>query len=319
MTNKKSKISLLKKELGDDRISLNKDLFSLLTLHTNTVAEYYFEAKSKEDWQNVVKTAYQLNLPIFVLGGGSNIAPGSRLIKGLVIKNNYIKMKKLKESAKNGEILVSSGYLTNKLVNEMVEQGYQGLEYHKGLPGTVGGAIFMNSKWTKPLTYFSNCLVKATLLDRQGHWKVVEKKYFRFAYDFSLLHKTQEILIEVIFKFNKTSPKILKKRADQASQYRLKTQPKGVGSCGCFFRNISEADQKRLGLPTTSVGYLIDKLGLKGLTIGDFTISKRHGNFIINQGLTKNDVKDLKKLLTIIKTKVKEKYGIELKEEVVRI
>ena len=316
MKTKNSKLLKLKKVFGN-RIKTNKDLFLFLTLRTRTRAEYFFEARSKSDWQKAVLTAYQLHLPVFALGGCSNIAPSFQLIKGLVIKNSYIKLLKISETKKDGTFLVSSGYPTAKLVNEMVEQGYEGLEYHKGLPGTVGGAIFMNSKWTKPLTYFSDGLTKAILLTKQGGWKEVDKKYFQFNYDFSLLHRTKEILIEVIFKFKKVDSDILKKRADQAINYRAKTQPKGVASCGCFFRNIVVKDQRRLGLPTSSVGYLIEKAGLKGLTVGDFTISPVHGNFIINKGLAKSEPKDLKKLLTIIKKKIKNIYGVELKEEVV--
>ncbi len=216
-------------------------------------------------------------------------------------------------------MLVSSGYPTNKLVIEIIEDGYEGLEYHKGLPGTIGGAIYMNSKWTKPLRYISDYLIKAELLNQQGVIKEVDHDYFDFKYDFSQLHKTKEIIIDLIFRFKKTNKKVLEKRAQQAADYRLKTQPKGVSTCGCFFRNISEKDRQRLNLPTNSVGYILDKLNLKGLTVGDFMISDVHANFIINKGEKKGKSEDLKKLLKIIKDRVKDKFGVELKEEVILI
>jgi len=314
-----TKFEKLKVVLGKDKIQTNKDLTNLLTLHVKTKAEYYFEAKSKNDWQKAVKAAHDLDLPIFVLGGGSNIAVTKDKIEGLVIRNNYIKKEVIKQTNKEVEVLVSSGYPTGLFVNQMIEAGYEGIEYHKGLPGTIGGAIYMNSKWTRPLRYFRDGITKAVLLQRDGQFKTVDRKYFNFGYDYSTLHNSHEILVDVIFIFKKTDPTVLKKRADEAILYRTQTQPKGVSSCGCFFRNISERDKIRLGLPTNSVGYLIDQLGLKGTNVGSFAVSETHGNFIINKDGAKSDINNLKKLLKLIKDKVREKYGIELEEEVIVI
>lgn len=312
-------IDQLQRKLGKDRVQGNKDLTNLLTLHTRTIAEYYFEAKSKEDLERSVKAAFDLKLPIFILGGGSNVAATIEKINCLVIRNNYIKKEIISQTKTHALVLVSSGYPTSLFVNQMIEAGYEGVEYHKGLPGTVGGAIYMNSKWTKPLRYFGDGLVKAVILQKNGEFKTVDKTYFNFSYDYSVLHNSHEILVEIIFDFKKTEPEILQERANQAALYRLQSQPKGVSSCGCFFRNISEKDKKKAGLPTTSVGYLIDKLGLKGTQIGAFVISNLHGNFIINTDKEKSNTKDLKKLLQLVKDKVKQKYGIKLEEEVVLI
>jgi len=301
-TNQNSKIARLKEILGTARVFENKDLFPYLSLRTKTVAEYYFESKTKEDLQKAIQVSGELKLPIFILGGGSNIAVTQSKIEGLVIRNLYTAKEKVKETPTTVDYRVSSGYLTPLLVEETIEEGLGGLEYQKGLPGTIGGAIYMNAKWTKPLRYFSDLVVGALLLDRQGNFKEVKKEYFKFDYDYSILHHTKEILVNVVLRFAKKNPEVLRKRAKEAIQYRLKTQPTGVASCGCFFR---------------SVGYIIDKLNLKGLTIGDFTISNAHGNFIINKSGKESNPQDLKKLLNIVKQKVKEKYGIELEEEVI--
>ncbi len=307
------KVKQLVSELKGKTVELNKDLTNLLTLHTKTTAEYYFEAKSKEDWRKAIRSAYNLKIPVFVLGGGSNIAITKNKIEGLVIKNSYIKKEILRQTDTDVEVLVSSGYPTGFFVNQMIDAGYEGVEYHKGLPGTVGGAVYMNSKWTKPLKYFGDSIVSALLLSRNGEFKTVKKD------DYSVLHNSHEILIEIVFRFAKADPLILKQRAETAALYRMKSQPRGVASCGCFFRNISEEDRIRLKLPTTSIGYLIDKLGLKGMSVGNFIVSDVHANFIINKGGQKSNTDDLKKLLELIKDKIRKKYGIELKEEVIVI
>jgi len=301
------------------KLEKNKDISNFMTLHTQTTAKYYCEVFSREDFQEAVKMANSLRVPLLILGGGSNMVVTENIVDALVVRNLYAKKEIITENENETNMFVSSGYSTNKLAMETVNDGLEGLEYHRGLPGTIGGAVYMNSKWTRPLRYIGDYLIKATLLDPQGNIKEVDRDYFNFEYDFSNLQKTKEILVDIVFRFRKVDKKILKKRAEEAVSYRLKTQPKGVSTCGCFFRNISEKDRLRLKLPTSSVGYILDKLNLKGLTVGDFAISNVHANFIVNRGNKKGKISDLKSLLGIIKNKAKEKLDLELEEEVVLI
>ena len=305
--NIKYQISNIKNKHKKLNIQKNKDLVQFNTLRTSSVAEYFLEAKTREDLIEGKKFALKNKLPLFILAGGSNLAIVQEKIRGLVVKNNYLKLEVIKETDDYVNLLVSSGYPVSKLVSETVEKGYQGFEYHKGLPGTVGGAIYMNSKWTKPVSYFGENLLYAYLIDGRRPDKKVNKNYFQFAYDYSILQKTKEILLEAVFKLKKIDPEILKKRSEFAFEYRKKTQPMGVKTSGCFFKNISGK----------SAGQMIDQVGLKGFAVGDFFVSPVHANFIINRGNGKN--KDLLKLIKIIKEKVKEKIGVELEEEVIII
>ena len=289
------------------QIKKNKDLILFNTLRTHSVAEYFLEAKTREDLIDGKKFALDNNLPLFILAGGSNLAIVKDKISGLVIKNNYRELKILEENKDNVLLSVSSGYPVSLLVNETVNKGYQGFEYHKGLPGTVGGAIYGNSKWTKPVNYFGESLVTSYLVDKTGKIKKVDKKYFQFAYDYSIIQRTKEIILEAVFRLKKVDPRILKERSNLAFDYRKKTQPMGVATSGCFFKNIEGK----------SAGQLIDQAGLKDLSIGDFYVSGIHANFIINRGNGKTE--DLLKLIKIIKDKVKNKFGVKLEEEVIII
>jgi UDP-N-acetylmuramate dehydrogenase len=201
------------------------------------------------------------------------------------------------------------------VVRETVQEGLSGFEYHMGLPGTLGGAIYMNSKWTKNLSYAGDNLISAQITDREGNERTVDRDYFEFAYDYSILQKTGEIFLEGIFRLHKEDPAILDERAKGAQAYRKETQPFGVATGGCFFQNISDAEKEKLNLPTKSAGYLVDKSGLKGFQIGAFQVSTKHANFIINTG--NGTPEDLHKMLNHIKKTVKEKYGVDLKEEVI--
>ncbi|EKE14940.1 MAG: UDP-N-acetylenolpyruvoylglucosamine reductase [uncultured bacterium] len=288
-------------------IQKNINLKQFNTLRTSAIAEYFLDARTREDLIEGKKFAFKNKLDLFILAGGSNLAVVKDKINGLVIKNNYKELKIVRETNKDVFLSVSSGYPISILVNETVNKGYQGFEYHKGLPGTVGGAIYMNSKWTKPISYFGDSLVTSYLVTELGEVKQVDRDYFKFDYDYSILQKTKEIILEAVFRLKKVDPQILKMRSSEAFEYRKKTQPMGAKTSGCFFKNIDEK----------SAGQMIDQVGLKGFSVGDFFISPVHANFIINRG--NGQAKDLIKLVRIIKEKVRQKFGVELEEEIIYV
>lgn len=295
----------------------NVNLFPYNTLRVKAEAQFFLEARSREDLLNVVKLAKKDKLPLFVIGGGSNLVITKHEIPGIVVRNLYIKKEVVAEASQTIDLSISSGYPVGKLVNETTMEGLSGVEHHLGLPGTVGGALYMNSKWTHPEIYFGDTLVSAVLIDKNGNEKKVNREYFHFAYDYSILQRTHEIVLEAVFRFKKEPSSVVKKRAADALLYRKKTQPFGVASSGCFFQNITEEERKKIGVATKSAGNLIDKSGLKGQRVGAFIVSPHHANFVINEGEGKTE--DLKKILSLMKQKVKEKFHIDLKEEVIVI
>lgn len=293
--------------LGNNRVKKNIVLAPHTSFKIGGQAEYYFEALTKEDLINACLVSTVCRLKLTILGGGSNVIISDKGCAGLVIKNLYKEKTIVSDQNNVVELKISSGYPISALAYETADDGLAGLECHFGLPGTVGGAVYMNSKWTDPLVYMGDSLIEAELVDLKGKVKTVSHDYFQFAYDFSILQKTKEILLSAIFKLKKENKEEIKKRADAILVYRKKTQPFGIYSAGCFFKNINGQ----------SIGELIDKLGLKGFSVGNFSISDKHGNFIIHKG--NGATKDLDKLLYIIKSKAKEKYGIKLEEEVIFI
>lgn len=306
-------------QLGIGRVKQNKNISPYITLRTSTTAEFFFEAENRDDIQKAYIIAKNENIPFMIIGGGSNIAVTKSVLSGIVVRNLYQKKEIVKENSDSVELFVSSGYPIARLVTETAMAGFEGFEYHLGLPGTLGGAVAMNSKWyadRKPI-YFGDSLIKATLLDNQGKLKVVDRNYFHFAYDYSFLKESKEILLDAVFLLKKSDPEILKSRAKSAMEQRHKTQVVGEPTCGCMFQNLTEEEQHSLKLPTTSVGQLIDNMGLKNTQMGSFVISDKHANFFINKGEGKAE--DLLALISLVKSKVKEKYNLDLREEVVII
>lgn len=301
--------------VGSGRIAENVDLFPYISMRLHAKAQYFFEAKSSQDLLNAIKATTDLNIPLIMLGGGSNMVFHTSQVEGLIIKNSYSDKEVVSESKDEVDIEVGAGMNMALLIQHLEEKGYSGLEYQKGLPGTVGGAVYMNSKWTLPLSYVGDCVLRAEIADRQGNVKIVDRDYFEFAYGYSKLQDTHEFVISVVFRLKKLDSGLVTERALSAQTYRHKTQPFGKPTCGCFFKNISDETQRKYNLPTKSAGYLIDKAGLKGTTVGGFTVSDVHANFIMNTG---GDAlpEDLKKLTDRIKEKVLNQFGVELKEEV---
>lgn len=290
-------------------------------------AEFFYEAGTIEEIGEAVSKARALNLPVTILGGGTNILIGDKGIRGLVIKNNTgtitIRGMKARYQAgkKVGSVYVEadSGVLFNKLVRFTVDEGLGGLEAHLGLPGTVGGAIYMNSKWTKPTSYVGDAVYQATILTPQNETKIVDRSFFRFAYDTSAIQKTGDIVLRVVFALTPGEKDGLWKIANQSIAYRRASQPQGVKSPGCTFRNLSQAEAISVSSPnqTTSAGFLVDHAGLKGLAIGDAQISPVHANFIVNNGHA--SACDVVELIELARRKVQAQFGIELVEEIVRV
>lgn len=290
-------------------------------------AEFFYEAGTVKEIVEAVIKAREAGLPITILGGGTNILIGDKGIRGLVIKNNtsMITIRGMKGKFEGGEakgsvfVEVDSGVVFNKLVRFTVEEGLGGLEAHLGLPGTVGGAIFMNSKWTKPVTYVGDTVYQATILTAKSEMKVVDRSYFHFAYDTSSIQKTGDIVLRVVFSLVPGDKDELWSVANQSIAYRRESQPQGVKSPGCTFRNITSAEAMTAATPdhTTSAGFLVDHAGLKGSSVGDAQISPVHANFIINTGHA--TAADVIELIELARGKVKEQFGVELQEEIVRL
>lgn len=300
---------------GENRVQKDKNISPYLTMRTQVNAELYIEVESRDEWLKVFPFLVKQQFNYIILGGGSNVAILSPKIEGLVLRNLYQKKEVINENEEYAEMLVSSGYSVTRLAKETADMGLSGFEYHLGLPGSLGGGIYMNSKWTRPDAYLGDSLISAALIDKEGKEKQVKQDYFNFSYGYSILQETKEFFLEGIFRLQKMSPDELNKRAKESMQYRHETQPAANLTTGCFFKNISEEEQKEHNLPTKSAGYLIDKAGMKGMQVGEFYISDKHANFIMNKGNGKPD--ELKEIVEKIKSKVKEVYGIDLREEVI--
>ncbi len=312
--------------LGANKVKLNEPLRQHTYFKIGGPADLFFEALNTQDLILAVRTCQTAQIPFFILGGGSNILVGDKGFRGLVIKNRTDairtigfqgKITRQQPQVNRAIIEADSGTLLNKLVRYSVEENLAGLEVFLSVPGTVGGAIYNNSHYRPEKNEFIGNLVhQVTLIDAAGNLKAVPQSYFKFDYDYSILHKTHEVIVKAAFSLAGSSKDKLWAIATDTVTRRNSRQPIGIACSGCTFRNISKADALRLGTPshTQSSGYLIDQAGLKGERVGQARVSPIHASFIENLGGA--TAQDVVKLIAKIKAKVKTKFGVKLEPEI---
>jgi UDP-N-acetylmuramate dehydrogenase len=210
---------------------------------------------------------------------------------------------------------VDAGVTVNGLVRWCIAHGLGGLEAWAGTPGTLGGAVYGNAHFQGRL--MSEVVVRACLLDLAGEVRVEPSERLGFGYDASRLQSTGEALLWVEIRLHEADPARLRKTAKESLTFRKRTQPLALPSAGCIFQN-PEAERHLLpaGVPC-SAGALIDRVGLKGERRGAGRISPVHANFFVNEGGA--TAADVVSLIDEAKRRVRDAFGIDLREEIVRL
>lgn len=277
----------------------NKPLSSLCTFGIGGPARYFLEVRTIEQMQQALSLCKANQWNFFILGKGSNCLFDDRGFHGAVILNKIDFINRPSPEVFH----VGSGYSFSLLGVQSARQGFEGLEFASGIPGSVGGAVFMNAGANGMETCQS--LTSVDYLSDDGVLSVLKREELTFSYRKSPFQKMNGAIVGATFTL--TSAQGARKKQIEIVNYRTATQPYGEKSAGCVFRNP----------PKGHAGALIDQIGLKGKNIGDAKISSKHGNFIVNEGhATAQDVLDL---IQLIKNQIMEKTGIELEIEICHI
>lgn len=304
----------------------NVSLRDYSTFKIGGEAKYFLTIRTKDELIKVVELARKNNLPLFILGGGSKLLISDKIFNGLVIKvlNSEFKVS-------NSEIFAEAGLLITKLTDIALENSLAGLEWLKGIPGTVGGAIRGNAGAFGGS--MKNVVSFIEIFDKEKEKiKILKNKDCKFNYRTSVFEKNPNLIIlSCAIQLKKGKKKEIEQKMKEYLNQRIKIQPLNFPSAGSIFKNytltksdISNFNKKLLkefpGLEKfiekriIPAGYLIDKCSLKGKQIGGAKISEKHANFIVNFNDAK--AKDVKKLIELIKNKVKNKFKIILEEEI---
>jgi UDP-N-acetylmuramate dehydrogenase len=296
-------------EFGTDRVLRQAPLAALTTFRVGGPADWLFEPRSSRETVAALKLAHRFAVPVTMLGGGSNVLVADAGVRGLVIRPRGGQIERLDADRLRADAAVT----INGLVRWTIMRGCAGLEAWAGTPGTVGGAIFGNAHFSGRM--IGECVTAVGLAARDGSRVEVPRDEMSFSYDESRLQRTGEILLSADFRVGQGDPEQLRRTARESLAFRKRTQPLDTPSAGCIFRNPEpRRDAMPDGIPW-SAGALVDRAGLKGVSIGGARVSPAHGNFIVNEGDATG--RDIRALVERCRTSVRERFGVELREEIV--
>ncbi len=254
--------------------------------------------KNINDLKKLLTHLKENNIKHKILGNGSNVIFNNSGYDGVIIKLNEFDNLDIKGT----NIVVGAGYNLMKLAIKACRLGLVGLDFATGIPGTIGGAIYMNAGAYKSDMGYVVRSIK--VLTPNLEIKTMENKELDFHYRTSFLQKNPGyICLEANIKLKKGNKDLIMEIIEDRKKRRLETQPLEYPSAGSVFRN-PEGD---------FAGRLIEEIGYKGKSIGGAKVSEKHANFIVNSGNAKGE--DIKKLILEIQDIIKEKYNIELKVE----
>ncbi|MBI5077486.1 UDP-N-acetylmuramate dehydrogenase [Candidatus Falkowbacteria bacterium] len=279
-------------------------------------AKFFVVVNNKANLFKALQAAKKFNLPFFILGGGSNVLIADRGFNGLVIKLQEGEVK-----FKGNQITVFAGNNWAGFVRKTIEAGFGGLEFGANIPGTVGGAVFGNAgAYGKGAGDFVES-AEAIIVDDEVRLKIFDKEECQFAYRESIFKKHKDwIIAELAFKLEKDE-KAAEKLVQIQREYseRRAKQPLDFPSAGSSFKNVLYSDELSPFKEWQQYGKIpaarfIEEAGLKGAKIGGAMVSGKHANFVVNAGGASAD--DVARLIDLVKTKVREKFGVQLEEEV---
>lgn len=263
-------------------------------------ADIYIEPADADDLAKVMSWVHKLELPWFIFGDGANLLVADKGIRGVVIKLG----KPFSGVRIDGEVVtVGSAVKLDKLVSITSEAGLAGLEYAAAIPGTVGGAIVMNAGTY--LGQVGDVIEQVSVVTNDGRRLAMTPEDLQFRYRWSVFQEDSgKIIVEAIMRLKTGNRAELVKVAEDLRLRRATNLPCGR-SAGCVFKNPGGE---------FSAGQLIDKAGLKGLSVGDAYVADKHANFIMNSGNA--TAADVKALADKVRGIIRDQFGVELIYEV---
>lgn len=299
---------MLRTNFPKNLIKGNCKPLEILSAHTSFriggPAALWAEPKDVKELKKTVLFAKNNGIPLFVMGGGSNVLVSDEGFNGIVVHLGSAAFKKV--SVKGTTLRVGAGYSTPGLVRLSCNRGLSGLESLVGIPGTVGGAVFMNAGgWSSPLyKNIGDYIISLKVMDYSGNIKILSKDEIEFGYRKSNL--SGRIVIEATLRLGREESSVLTSQCSKFLKMKKEKQVLDIPSAGCVFKNPKDFQ--------FTTGQMIDMLGLKGRRVGGAQISEKHANFIINRSNATS--RDVLRLVDIISEKVKDSYNIPLELEI---
>ena len=290
--------TFLSEEIKDGQFYTEEPLQKYTTWRVGGPADILYCPKNPQECAEVLQLAWKFQVPVTILGVGSNVLIADQGLRGLVIITEGFRDIGWHED----QVTAGSGVLLAHLSRLVADKGLAGLEFAAGIPGTLGGAVVMNAG-----AYgfsMDQLIMSVNTLDMEGKTREYSKEELALDYRDSIFKRKKELIFEVKLALQLGNIAEIKEQMNKYLYARREKQPLELPNAGSVFKNTGQG-----------AGRLIESIGAKGWRIGDAQISKKHANFIVNLGQA--NATEIRNLIREVQKAVKEKCGVELETEVV--
>ncbi|TYQ16402.1 UNVERIFIED_CONTAM: UDP-N-acetylmuramate dehydrogenase [Acetivibrio alkalicellulosi] len=296
---KKTLVFMMENILGSENIMVDEPMKNHCSFKVGGNADFLVTPVSVYQLSEIIKLCKKENIPIFIMGNGTNLIVSDKGIRGVVVKI-YDNMSSY--NIKDDILTVEAGMLLSKVSNIALENELTGLEFASGIPGTLGGAVAMNAG-----AYdgeMKNVVIKTEYIDNDGNIKTITGDEHQFGYRTSCILKNSGIVLKSSLKLEKGERREIEALMNDLKNRRNDKQPLDMPSAGSVFKRPEGY----------FAGKLIQDCNLKGYKIGGAQVSDKHCGFIVNTG--EATASDIKQLIKHIQHTIKSSYGVELQTEV---
>ena len=291
---------LLTNEIKQGIVKIDEPMKKHTNFKIGGNADVFVIAKSIEEIKYVIKFSKENNIPLTILGNGSNVLVSDKGIRGIVLQ---IGLREIKvEKHESALIEVDAGVMLGALAQVLLKQSIAGFEFAAGIPGSIGGAIRMNAG-----AYggeMKDIVKNVTVLNEKGEINILTNEECEFSYRHSRFTNSKEIVIKVTLELPLGNEAEIKAKMDEYAQSRREKQPLNLPSAGSTFKRGSDFITAKL----------IDECGLKGYTSGDAQVSTLHAGFVVNLGNA--TAQDVLNVVNHVKQVVLEKTGKQIELEI---
>ncbi|MBB6478423.1 UDP-N-acetylmuramate dehydrogenase [Spirochaeta isovalerica] len=293
----------IKKINIDGTITFSEEMKNFTTFKTGGRADVFVRASSVEDVIKIKQFAAENAVPLFILGGGANILVSDYGIRGITLYTGDLN----KVAADGSDLIFESGIEVNALAEAALDFNLSGLEFIYGMPGTAGGALWMNARcYGSEVSYIFQW---ADVLNEKNTLERIRYRAEDWGYKISPFQNRKLLILRACFRLKRGIRDEIRSEMDKNYKDRNDKGHFKAPCAGSVFKN-----NRAFGKPS---GQIIDEAGLRGLRIGSAVVSDFHANIIINEGGAK--ASEILELINLVKVKVKETSGFDLEPEVIPV
>ena len=285
--------------IDKERVLLDEPMKQHTTFRVGGNADYFVMPQSAEEVKNIVALCKEADMPYYILGNGSNLLVGDKGYRGVIIQI-YKEMNHIRIDG--DKVIAQAGALLSRVGTATLEAELTGFEFAAGIPGTVGGAVFMNAG-----AYggeMKDIIANATVLTQDGDIVTINKEDLELGYRTSVIAKKGYVVLEAEYQLQKGDKEAISARMDELKVQRVTKQPLEYPSAGSTFKR-SEG---------YFAGKLIQDAGLRGFQVGGAQVSEKHCGFVINKDQA--TAADIQELMRQVSDKVMQEFGVKLEPEV---